>query len=147
MAPTDADPAPASEISDELRAAIDGGFAGRIGLVHDDVGPDRVTAHLEVTPALHGAEGGLHPGVASAVVETLASVGAAVWLGDAGQVVGVTNATDHLGAPADGVLRARAVPVDRGPDAQLWQVGIETEDGTLVADGRVRLQNLRGRGR
>lgn len=138
------DPAP---ISDEMRAAIDGGLAGRIGLVHDDVGPDAVTAHLEVTPALLGPEGGLHPGVASTVVETLASVGAAVWLGEAGQVVGVTNATDHLGAPSSGVLRGRAEPVDRGRDAQLWHVRLVDDAGALVADGRVRLQNLRGRGR
>lgn len=145
MAPADGTPAPV--VSDELRAVVDGGFAGRIGLVHDDIGPDAVTAHLEVTPALLGSEGGLHPGVASAVVETLASVGAAVWLGDTGQVVGVTNATDHLSAPSAGVLRARAEPVDRGRDAQLWQVRLVDADGALVADGRVRLQNLRGRGR
>jgi uncharacterized protein (TIGR00369 family) len=129
----------------ELAEVLERGLAHRIGLVHDTAGPDGVTAHLEVRPDLLGPEGGLHPGVASAVVETLASVGAALWLGEAGQVVGVTNTTDHVSAPTSGVLSATADPVDRGRDAQLWDVRLVDADGGLVADGRVRLQNLRGR--
>ncbi len=70
--------------------------------MQDDIGPDAVTAHLEVTTDLLGSEGALHPGVCSAVVETFAIVCAAVWLGDAGHVVGITNATDHVSARRPG---------------------------------------------
>ena len=86
-------------------------FLGLLGLQLDDVSPDRVTAHLEVRPELHQPFGILHGGVHCSIVETLASVAAAVWLGQDGHVVGVANQTDFLRAVRTGVLRAEALPV------------------------------------
>ena len=62
-------------------------FVGLLGLELDEVSPDRVTAHLEVRPELHQPFGILHGGVHCSIVETLASVAAAVWLGDDGHHV------------------------------------------------------------
>jgi 1,4-dihydroxy-2-naphthoyl-CoA hydrolase len=77
------------------------------------------------------------------IVETLASVAAAVWLGADGHVVGVANQTDFLRAVRAGVLHAEALPVQRGRTQQLWTVQIWDEDDRLVAKGQVRLQNVR----
>jgi uncharacterized protein (TIGR00369 family) len=76
------------------------------------------------------------------VVETAASLGAALWMGRRGQVVGVSNQTNFLRAVRDGVLTATAVPVDRGQYQQLWDVEVTDEGGRLVAVGHVRLQNI-----
>lgn len=134
------------------------GFAATIGLEVTHADGDEVRGRLPLAPVTLGADGGLHPGAVSTVVETLASVGAALWLGERGQVVGVTNATEFLAAPAAGTVAAVARPLLRGEDAQLWSVvltlegghpgqehGRDGQDGQVVADGRVRLQNLRGR--
>ena len=110
-------------------------FVGLLGLELDEVSPDRVTAHLEVRPELHQPFGILHGGVHCSIVETLASVAAAVWLGEDGHVVGVANQTDFLRAVRTGVLRAEALPVQRGRTQQLWTVQIWDEDDRLVAKG------------
>ena len=95
-----------------------------------------------VRPELHQPFGIQHGGVYCSVVETAASVGGSLWLGDRGQVVGVSNQTDFLRAVREGELTAVGTPVHRGRSQQLWQVEITDGDGRLVARGQVRLQNL-----
>jgi 1,4-dihydroxy-2-naphthoyl-CoA hydrolase len=119
-----------------------GGFNEVLGLRLDEVGPDRVVISWDVTPALHQPYGIVHGGVYSSVVETAASIGAAVWLGDRGQVVGVSNHTDFLRAVREGRLRAVGEPIHRGRLQQLWLVEVRDEQDRLVARGQVRLQNI-----
>ncbi|SNT07909.1 PaaI family thioesterase [Rhodococcoides kyotonense] len=118
------------------------GFDGAIGLEYTEVTADRVRARWDVEPRLHQPAGIMHGGVLCSVVESLASIGASVWLGDRGHVVGVNNNTDFLRASRSGTLTAEAVPVHRGRTQQLWQVDIVDEAGKLVAQGKVRLANI-----
>ncbi|MBD0292379.1 MAG: PaaI family thioesterase [Jiangellaceae bacterium] len=118
-------------------------FIKLLGLEFDEVTADRVTARLTVRPELHQPFGILHGGVHCSIVETLASVAGAVWLGDDGHVVGVANQTDFLRAVRSGELHAEALPVHRGRSQQLWAVQIWDQDGRLVARGQLRLQNIR----
>jgi 1,4-dihydroxy-2-naphthoyl-CoA hydrolase len=73
----------------------------------------------------------------------VASIAGTLWLGDAGQVVGVSNHTDFLRAVREGELLATGTPIHRGRLQQLWLVEIHDEQDRLVARGQVRLQNLR----
>lgn len=123
---------------------ITAGFAGLLGLRFDEVTADRVVVRWDCRPELHQPYGLLHGGVHCAVVETAASVGAGVWYGERGRVVGVSNQTDFLRAVRNGELTAVAAPVHRGGSQQLWQVRITDSAGRLVARGQVRLQNLPG---
>ncbi len=118
------------------------GFDGAIGLEYTEVSADRVRAKWEVTPNLHQPAGIMHGGVLCAVVESLASIGATVWLGDRGHIVGVNNNTDFLRATRHGTLHAEARPVHRGRTQQIWQVDITNEAGKHVAQGKVRLANI-----
>jgi len=117
------------------------GFVRLIGLEFDEATGDRVVARCTVRPDLLQAYGILHGGVHCAIVETAASVGAALWLADKGHVVGVSNQTDFLQAVRDGELRAEALPLHRGSQ-QLWTVEIRNSGERLVARGQVRLQNV-----
>ena len=119
-----------------------GGFVELLGLRFDEVTPDRVAIRWDVTPALHQPYGIVHGGVYASVVETAASIAAAAWLGERGQVVGVNNSTDFLRAVREGTLHAVAQPVHRGRLQQLWLVEIRDESERLVARGQVRLQNI-----
>ena len=76
------------------------------------------------------------------VAQVAASVGAALWFGDRGKVVGVSNHTDFLRAVRRGELRAEATPLSRGRTTQLWQIEIGDDQGRLVAHAKVRLQNV-----
>ncbi len=121
-----------------------GAFIEHLGVDLDEVTGDRVRATWTVTPHLHQPHGILHGGVHCSVVETLASVGAATWLGDRGRVVGVSNTTDFYRAVRDGTLTSTATPVHRGRSQQVWLVETVDEQGRTVARGQVRLQNLAG---
>jgi 1,4-dihydroxy-2-naphthoyl-CoA hydrolase len=113
-----------------------------VGLEMTEVTADRVVGRWTADPRLHQTYGIVHGGVHCTVVETLASVGAAVWFRDRGRVVGISNSTDFYRAVRDGALSSVATPVHRGRSQQVWVV--ETRDATdrLVARGQVRLQNL-----
>ncbi|WP_176558876.1 PaaI family thioesterase [Micromonospora sp. WMMA1996] len=121
---------------------LSGGFVALLGLTFDEVSGDRVVIRWKVRPELHQPYGIQHGGVYCSVVETAASVGGALWLGDRGNVVGVSNQTDFLRAVRDGELTAIGTPVHRGRSQQLWLVEITDGDARLVARGQVRLQNL-----
>lgn len=133
--PTQVDPA-------EITAQCATGFDGAIGLTYTEVTADFVRAKWDVTPQLHQPAGIMHGGVLCSVVESMASIGASVWLGERGHVVGVNNNTDFLRASRQGTLLAEARPVHRGRTQQIWQVDIRDEAGKHVAQGKVRLANI-----
>ena len=126
----------------EGRPELHGGFTKLVGLRFEAVSGDRVVLTCPVTPDLHQPYGLVHGGVHATLAETAASVAGARWLGDQGQVVGVSNHTDFLRAVRGGELRAEATPLARGRTTQLWQVAISDQRGRLVVHGRVRLLNL-----
>jgi 1,4-dihydroxy-2-naphthoyl-CoA hydrolase len=134
-------------MTERARTRVDGqptagGFAELLGLRFDEVGPDRLVISWDVAADQHQPYGIVHGGVYCSVVETAASIAAAVWLGDRGQVVGVSNQTDFLRAVREGTLRAVAEPIHRGRLQQLWLVEIRDGAERLVARGQVRLQNI-----
>ncbi len=131
----------------EIDTTAHAGFLGALGVRMDSVTADRAMLSLPITPALHQPNGIVHGGVYCTIVETLASLGAAVWLGDRGHVVGVANHTDFLRATRNGTLYAVGTPIHRGRTQQLWLVEItDAEPGTdgarLIARGEVRLANI-----
>lgn len=113
-----------------------------MGLRFEEATGDRVVAVVRVTPDLQQHYGIVHGGVYAAMVESTASVGAALWLGEAGRPVGIANSTDFLRPVHQGELRAEATPRNRGRSTQLWEVAVTDERGRAVAHGRVRLMNL-----
>ncbi|MBX7267803.1 PaaI family thioesterase [Micromonospora sp. Llam7] len=121
---------------------MSGGFFALLGLKFDEASGDRVTIRWPVRPELLQPFGIQHGGVYCSVVETAASVGGGLWLGDRGRVVGVSNQTDFLRAVREGELTALGTPVHRGRSQQLWQVEITDAGSRLIARGQVRLQNL-----
>jgi uncharacterized protein (TIGR00369 family) len=114
-----------------------------LGFDYAELGPDRVVVRFEVRPELLQPFGLVHGGVYCSVVESAASVGAGLWYGDAGQVVGVANHTNFLRAARSGTMTAVATPIHRGRSQQLWLVEVSDDAGRVVARGEVRLANLR----
>jgi 1,4-dihydroxy-2-naphthoyl-CoA hydrolase len=124
------------------RDQLEVGLVKLLGVRVEEASGDRVVLSCPVTPDLHQPFGLVHGGVHATLAETAASVGGALWFGDRGKVVGVSNHTDFLRALREGELRAEATPLARGRTSQLWQVEISDGQGRLVAHAKVRLQNL-----
>jgi uncharacterized protein (TIGR00369 family) len=121
------------------------GLTKLLGFVCDETGPDRVVLSWTTGPEHLQPYGIVHGGVYCAAAETAASIGAALWYGDRGKVVGVSNHTNFLRATPEGErVVATATPVHRGRSSQLWQVEMRDGQDRLVSRGEVRLQNLSG---
>jgi 1,4-dihydroxy-2-naphthoyl-CoA hydrolase len=125
-----------------LDGDITGPFVQHLGLELGEVTGDRVVATWVARPDLHQPYGIVHGGVHCSVIETLASIGAAVWAGDDAKVVGVNNNTDFFRAVSEGEMTSTATPLHRGRSQQLWLVVTTDGDGRTIARGQVRLQNL-----
>lgn len=119
-------------------------FVGAMGFTTGEVSATRVTGTAELGPDHHTPWGVVHGGVYCAIVESAASVGASHAVREHGQFsVGVNNSTDFIRSMTAGRVDVVAEPVQQGRTQQLWQVTLtRAEDGKLVAQGRVRLQNI-----
>ena len=116
------------------------GWVREMGITIVTATPDAVTCELEVAEKHLQGYGIVHGGVHCGVIETLASVGAAVVAHPRGQrVVGLENSTSFIRAVRAGRLRGEARPVTRGRSSQVWEAWVRDGDGKLVAQGRVRL--------
>lgn len=118
------------------------GLDRMLGVDYLEATGDRVVLTCEITPDLHQPFGLLHGGVHCALVESAASIGAAFWFGDRGNVVGVANHTNFLRASRQGRLTATAEPIQRGRTQQLWRVTVVDDTGRELAIGEVRLANI-----
>ena len=104
---------------------------------------DEVIAELTVGPQHLQPYGIVHGGVHSGMIETIASVGAALAALPRGQsVVGLENHTSFLVAVREGKLRATARPLTRGRRTQVWEATVTDDAGRAVAAGRVRFLAL-----
>jgi 1,4-dihydroxy-2-naphthoyl-CoA hydrolase len=116
------------------------GWVREMGIEILKAGPDEVTCTWEVAEKHHQGYGIVHGGVHCGVIETLASIGAAMVAHPRGQrVVGLENHTSFVRAVRSGKLHGLAKPVTRGRTTQVWEAWIRDEAGQLVAQGSVRL--------
>ena len=99
-----------------------------------------VVAELEIDDRHRQPYGIVHGGVHSGMIESVASVGAALVALPRGQaVVGLENHTSFLRAAREGRLRAIARPLSAGRTSQVWEGEVRDQDGRLLASGRVRV--------
>jgi len=120
--------------------AARGGFEVAIGLTFERASADEVECKVPVGTHLVQPYGLVHGGVYSSIVETLASVGAALFSMPRQQTtVGLENTTSFLRAVRSGKLIGIARPLHRGRATQVWEVEVRTEEGKVAATGRVRM--------
>jgi 1,4-dihydroxy-2-naphthoyl-CoA hydrolase len=119
---------------------VPSGWANEMGITILSATPDEVTCEWEVTEKHHQGYGIVHGGVHCGVIETLASIGAALVAHPRGQqVVALENSTSFIRAVRSGRLHAVARPVTLGRMSQVWQAWIRDDEEGLVAQGHVRL--------
>jgi len=126
----------------ELSQGDIAGFDKLLGVQLKEASGDRVVVTCAVRPDLTQPYGIVHGGVHCSLIETAASVGAALWFGERGNVVGVANHTNFLRATREGTLTVTATPVQRGRTQQLWRVTVTNDSGKDAATGEVRIANI-----
>src|SRR5262245_20402094 len=127
------------DFADFINASPDGWVKAH-GLHFLRANRDEVIAELTIGPQHLQAYGIVHGGVHAGIIESLASVGAALDAMARGHsAVGLENHTSFLHAVRAGKLRATAKPLTRGRRSQVWEGTVYDEQGRMVATGRVRL--------
>ena len=102
---------------------------------------DEVRCELTVGPEHLQGYGIVHGGVHCGVIESLASIGAALYALSRNQsVVGLENNTSFVRAVRAGAkLHAESTPITRGRRTQVWEARVLDDEEQIVATGRVRL--------
>jgi uncharacterized protein (TIGR00369 family) len=117
------------------------GWLQAMGVTITKATQDEVRAELTVgTEHLQGY-GIVHGGVHCGLIESLASIGAALFaLPRKQSVVGLENNTSFVRAVRAGArLHAVSTPITRGRRTQVWEARVLDDQERLVATGRVRL--------
>jgi 1,4-dihydroxy-2-naphthoyl-CoA hydrolase len=117
-----------------------GPFDGGLGLDITSATADRVVGSVELDPQRHTQpSGSIHGGVYCTIVESLASVGAAINVMPGKTAAGIENQTSLLRSISGGRVVGVATPVQRGRQMHLWQVEIRDVEDRILAHGRVRM--------
>ena len=121
--------------------AMPEGWLEAMGVTITMATPDEVRCELTVGPQHLQGYGIVHGGVHCGLIESLASIGAALYALPRHQsVVGLENNTSFIRAVRSGTqLRAVATPVTRGRKTQVWEAKVLDGADRVVATGRVRL--------
>jgi 1,4-dihydroxy-2-naphthoyl-CoA hydrolase len=131
---------PTPDFTEIMNAAAADGWLGATGLKLIHATRDEVVAEVEIGPHHLQAYGIVHGGVHAGIIESLASIGAAINAMPEGRtVVGLENHTSFIRAVRSGKLRAVARPLTRGRRSQVWEASVHDAEGRLAATGRVRL--------
>lgn len=127
-------------IARTLNETIVDGWARAMGITFLRASADEVVAQVDIGTQHLQPYGIVHGGVHAGLIETIASVGAAMVALPRGQsVVGLENHTTFLRAARTGRLVASAVALVTGRRTQVWEGSVRDGDGRLLATGRVRL--------
>ncbi len=119
------------------------GLDGLLGVEHVELTADKVAVRFTIGEKHLQPFGIPHGGIYCSVHESTASIGAQIWLGTKGVVVGTNNSTDFIRQAAVGdTITVTATLIHRGRTQQLWHLDSVNQDGKLIAQGQVRLANL-----
>ena len=128
------------DFAEIIEAASGDGWARAMGLKLVRATRDEVAAEMRILPCHLQAYGIVHGGVYAGIIESLASIGAAIHAMTEGKsAVGLENHTSFLRATREGTLHAVATPLSRGRRSPVWECAIRDDNQRLVATGRVRM--------
>ena len=134
----------AVQATGEVPPRAPGAWLAALGFEIEELTGTRVVGHIDVSTDHHTPWGVVHGGVFATIVESTGSLGASAAVADRGQfAVGVHNSTDFLRPTVTGRIDVVAQPILQGRVQQLWSVDFTRhDDGKLVAQGRLRVQNI-----
>lgn len=122
-------------------------MADALGIEYLSFKKEEVVASMPVNENSIQPFGILHGGASVALAETVASIGA--WLNlddDSKSAVGIEINANHLKSVTPGNrIVAKARPVHRGRQVQVWEIEIDTEEGKPVCISRCTLAVVENR--
>lgn len=127
-------------MSDGLDMTKAKAYQDKLGMVFEEATRDRVVATMPVEGNTQ-PDGFLHGGATMSLIESCASIGAALAAGwPEVLVVGQQQTCNFLAPATEGTVRATALPLHKGRTTHVWDVEVTADaTGKRVAIGRVTL--------
>src|SRR5262245_3950949 len=126
-------PAPAPEALEDARSVFDFGLPVMLGVRALEVGPERVTAEMQVKREHINRGGRVGGGVLMAMADVMGAAGSVAHR-PAGYRGGTIESKTNFFAAAKGpLLRAVCVPLHVGRTTSVWQTTSSDTDGRTVA--------------
>ncbi|WP_371826955.1 PaaI family thioesterase [Microvirga sp. VF16] len=109
------------------------GFQKALGVVYDEIAPDRITAHVVLTEIHRNSVGGLHGGVLMAFADCLGAVGALQHLKSGETTATLESKTNFVGSGTGNEMRAECTPIHVGRRTSVWMTKVTNERGKLLS--------------
>ena len=124
---------PSKKNLDDARSVFNYGFPAILGVRALEIGPDRVTAEMQVRREHFNRGGRVGGGVLMAMADVMGAAGSVVHR-PAGYRGGTLESKTNFFSAAKGpILRAVCIPLHVGRTTSVWQTTITDDDGRTVA--------------
>jgi 1,4-dihydroxy-2-naphthoyl-CoA hydrolase len=111
-----------------------------LGIRVTAIGEDWLQGTMPVDHRTHQPYGLLHGGASVALAETLGSTAAMLTLDPAQEIaVGLDINANHIRGVRSGTVTGTARKLHIGRSTQVWEIRIESEDGSLVCISRLTM--------
>ena len=125
---------------ESVNAAGQDSLASHLGMECIEAGDDYLRVRMPVDARTRQPFGLLHGGATVALGETIGGMASAHVLGPGNQhAVGIEINANHVRSARDGYVIATCRPIHLGRSTHVWDIRVETPDGTLVSI--IRLTN------
>ena len=108
-------------------------FAGQLGLVLEQAGPDQVIARLDWAPHLCTSGGIMHGGVLMSLADTTGALVTFLGLPEGATTATITSTSQLFRPVLGGTVRAVSVPLHRGRTTVTAQTSLHDSERRLVA--------------
>ena len=108
-------------------------FAGQLGLVLEQAGPDQVIARLDWAPHLCTSGGIMHGGVLMSLADTTGALVTFLGLPEGATTATITSTSQLFRPVLGGTVRAVSVPLHRGRTTVTAQTSLHDSEERLVA--------------
>ena len=108
-------------------------FARQLAMTLAEASTDRVVAELTWTPDLCTSAGVMHGGALMSLADTAGALVAMLGLADGQATATITSTTQFFRPVTGGIVRAVAVPLNRGRTTATVQTSLYDSSGKLVA--------------
>ena len=126
-------PAPSAKALDEARAVFDFGLPVMLGVRALEVGPELVTAEMDVKREHINRGGRVGGGVLMAMADVMGAAGSVAHRPAGYRGGTIESKTNFFSAAKGPVLRGVCVPLHVGRTTSVWQTTITDTDGRTVA--------------
>jgi uncharacterized protein (TIGR00369 family) len=126
-------PATSAKALEEARSVFDYGLPVMLGVRAMEVGPDRVTAEMEVKREHINRGGRVGGGVLMAMADVMGAAGSVAHRPPGYRGGTIESKTNFFSAAKGPVLRGVCIPLHVGRTTSVWQTSIMDADGRVVA--------------